>query len=156
MWHHLHRLSKVISSSLALYDMLIDLSRGDVILSSQGDVEISFVISKVKVDFSAIIEDEAFAMLCRSHGPGIDIHVAEVAVRSSFVAASCEHYGSILIEDTFSPMVFNSRPVEEAITPFPMPLMTPPDTRTYFMMVVERNEDYDAGLALARREERER
>jgi hypothetical protein len=52
-------------------------------------------------------------------------------------------------------MVFKSRPVDEAdygvsladtytgschrcipMTPFPMPLMTPPDTKTYFMLAV--------------------
>ena len=61
-----------------------------------------------------------------------------------------------MIEDTFNPIVFNSRPVEEAMTPLPMPLITPPDTRTYFMMAVERMEDYGAVLAVARREGRER
>lgn len=62
-------------------------------------------------------------------------------------------YGSILIAVTLRPVVFNSRPVEEAIeacqclfwigmdevnapiTPLPMPERTPPDTRMYFMTV---------------------
>jgi hypothetical protein len=36
---------------------------------------------------------------------------------------------------TRNPRVFSNNPVEEAITPFPMPLMTPPETRTYFIVV---------------------
>jgi hypothetical protein len=60
-------------------------------------------------------------------------------------------YGSILIAVTFNPVVLRSRPVEEAtstdsettgpgkdlgipITPFPIPLMTPPETRMYFVI----------------------
>jgi hypothetical protein len=61
-------------------------------------------------------------------------------------------YGSILIDETFNPIVLSSRPVDEAITPFPMPLMTPPDTRTYFMIAVEGVDEYGAVLAFARRE----
>ena len=51
------------------------------------------------------------------------------------VPASKFRYGSILIEATFNPIVFSKRPVEEAITPFPIPEMTPPDTSTYFILV---------------------
>ena len=61
-------------------------------------------------------------------------------------------YGSIFIDDTFNPIVLSSSPVDEAITPFPMPLMTPPETRTYFMMAIGEIEDYGAVLAIARRE----
>lgn len=81
------------------------------------------------------------------------------------VPASTFMYGSILMEETFRPIVLSSRPVEEAeraisrsscasfqghaerighcqclrvhhvpMTPFPMPLMTPPDTKTYFIL----------------------
>jgi hypothetical protein len=64
-------------------------------------------------------------------------------------------YGSIFIDDTFKPIVLSSRPVEEAITPFPMPLMTPPETRTYFMMAIIKIEEYGAVLAVARREGKE-
>ena len=56
---------------------------------------------------------------------------------------------------TFRPAVFNNKPVEEAMTtidwarqpagqyylvpmtPFPIPLTTPPDTRMYLVMVVQ-------------------
>lgn len=56
---------------------------------------------------------------------------------------------------TFSPVIFNRRPVDEAIcerfksraakiyhehkpmTPFPIPLTTPPETMMYFVMTIE-------------------
>jgi hypothetical protein len=63
-------------------------------------------------------------------------------------------YGSILIAVTFSPVIFKRRPVDEAMceefqtrklgrqscrlipmTPFPMPLTTPPETIMYFVMM---------------------
>jgi hypothetical protein len=68
------------------------------------------------------------------------------------VPASTFMYGSILMAVTFSPDIFKRRPVEEAIrefqtrvweerviglipiTPFPMPLTTPPETIMYFVM----------------------
>jgi len=37
---------------------------------------------------------------------------------------------------TFSPIVLSSKPVEDAMIPFPMPLIPPPDTSTYFMAAV--------------------
>jgi hypothetical protein len=35
---------------------------------------------------------------------------------------------------TRRPRVLRRRPVEEAMTPLPIPLMTPPETRTYFIL----------------------
>ena len=134
MRNYLHGLSKVVTPPLTLYDMLVNLAGCDVVLPSQCDVQVSFIVSQIEVNFSAVIEDKALSVLRGSHSSSIDIHIAEITVRSGFIRASCEHYGSILIEDTFKPIVFSSRPVDDAITPFPMPLMTPPDTRTYFMM----------------------
>lgn len=70
------------------------------------------------------------------------------------VPASTFMYGSILMAVTFSPVIFNRRPVDEAIcelnsglrrnvyghkpmTPFPIPLTTPPETMMYFVMTIE-------------------
>jgi hypothetical protein len=64
-------------------------------------------------------------------------------------------YGSILMAVTFSPVIFNRSPVDEAnarvsnsglrryayghkpITPFPIPLTTPPETMMYLVMTIE-------------------
>lgn len=42
-------------------------------------------------------------------------------------------YGSILIDVTLKLQAFISTPILDAVTPFPIPLMTPPLTRMYFM-----------------------
>ena len=46
--------------------------------------------------------------------------------------------GSILMDVTLRPHAFRMKPTLLAITPLPMPLMTPPETRMYFMLVPVR------------------
>lgn len=96
MGHHLHSTTKVVALPLALDNVLVDLARGDVVFSSQGDVKVPLVVAQVKVDFSAIVEDKHFPMpvhlsafiilalvfpvpwlyiLRGRHGSGVDIHV---------------------------------------------------------------------------------
>ena len=73
-------------------------------------------------------------------------------------------YGSILIAVTFSPVVFKSNPVDEAkkiislfgkenenlvpMTPFPIPLTTPPETSMNLVMVgqVSLRKEKSGGL----------
>lgn len=99
---HLNSLSKVVAAALLLDDLraiskeardrthivayvLVDLAGGDVVVASQGDGEVSLVVSKVQVDFGALrklsvhecrkeraweqtrLQDKAFAMLGRGH-----------------------------------------------------------------------------------------
>lgn len=42
--------------------MLVDLASSDIAFASEGDIEVAFVIAKVEVDFSTIVEDKDFAM----------------------------------------------------------------------------------------------
>ena len=62
MRDNLYRLPKVISTTLALDDVLVDLTGCDVVLAGESDVKISLVVPEVEVDFTAVIEDEAFSM----------------------------------------------------------------------------------------------
>ena len=62
MRNNLDCLAEIIASSFSFYDMLIHLASRDTVLSSQGDVEVSFVVSKIKVDFAAIVKYEAFSV----------------------------------------------------------------------------------------------
>jgi hypothetical protein len=48
------------------------------------------------------------------------------------VPASTFRYGSILMAVGRRFSIFNSTPMEDAVTPFPMPEMTPPVTTMYF------------------------
>lgn len=38
--------------------MLVDLSGGDVVIASERDVEVSFVVSKIQIHLSTIVEDK--------------------------------------------------------------------------------------------------
>lgn len=58
----LHGFAQVVTSPLFLYHMLIDLASRDVIVSSQGNVQVSFVVSEVEVDFTTVVEDKALAV----------------------------------------------------------------------------------------------
>jgi hypothetical protein len=96
MWHNLNGFSKIIAPTLTLDDVLVYLPRCDVVLACQGDVEVAFVVSEVKIDFSAVVEDKDFTVPGRtqlapfqtdscasaveyalggSHGSGIDVHI---------------------------------------------------------------------------------
>lgn len=60
--HYLHRLAQIVSFTFALNDMLIYFARSNVIVTCQGYVEVAFVVAEVEVDFTAVGENEYFAM----------------------------------------------------------------------------------------------
>lgn len=62
MRYDLHSTPQIVTPSLSLDDVLVDLAGGDVIFSSQGDVQVPLVVAQVKVDLSAIIENKDLAM----------------------------------------------------------------------------------------------
>lgn len=167
--HHLHSTAKVVTSSLSLDDVQVDLAGGDVIFSSQCYVQVPLVVAQVEVDFSAVVEDENLPM-------PVDFLVLIVLPLplllngctysvGAMVPASTFMYGSTLIEETccacqprnlhrmqrytrfhrqpiFNPMVLSSRPVEEAITPFPMPLITPEKRSERYESAEREGETY--------------
>lgn len=105
MRYYLDSLSEIVAATLALNDVLVDLASGDVVLASEGNIEVSLVVSEVEVDFSTVIEDKDFTVsdvvsrrlgqtaisqtpiriprpehekehsLRRGHSPSIDIHI---------------------------------------------------------------------------------
>ena len=62
MRHNLHCTSEVVATTLALYDVLVDLASCNVVLARQRDVEIALVVPEIEVDLTAIVKDEDFAM----------------------------------------------------------------------------------------------
>lgn len=60
--NYLYCVTKVVASSLLLDDMLVDFACRDVVVSSQGDVQVSLVVAQVQVDFTTIVKNEAFTM----------------------------------------------------------------------------------------------
>lgn len=51
------------------------------------------------------------------------------------VPASMLIYGSIFMDVTSKPQDLSSVPKEEAMTPLPTPLITPPVTKMYFILI---------------------
>ena len=58
----LHCFTQVVALALALDDVLVDFARGDVVVAGQSDVEVALVVAEIEVDFTAVGEDEDFAM----------------------------------------------------------------------------------------------
>lgn len=53
---------------------------------------------------------------------------------------------------TFNPIVFNNNPVDDAIMPLPTPDITPPTTRTYFILPWDCRDDAVDGWGGFRRQ----
>lgn len=62
MRDNLHGLAEIIALSLAFDDVLVYLAGCDIVVASQCDVEVSLVVAEIEVDFTAVGEDENFAM----------------------------------------------------------------------------------------------
>ena len=104
MRDNLDSLSQVVASPLTLNYVLIDLTCCDIVLPCEGDVEVSFVISEVEIDFSAVVEDKDFTVPGRpssaSFKPTRTFIKDEAYSVGAIVPASTFMYGSILIEET--------------------------------------------------------
>lgn len=61
---------KLVSKThLALNDMLVNLSRRDVVLASKSNVEVTLVVSEIQIDLSSVVENEDLSVpiiLCQS------------------------------------------------------------------------------------------
>ena len=57
----MNSLSEVVASTLFVDDGLIDFSGRDVVVLVESDIEKSFVVSQIQVNFAAIIQHEHFA-----------------------------------------------------------------------------------------------
>lgn len=95
MRNDLHSAAEVVTSSLLLNDMLIDLAGRDVVLARERDVQVAFVVAEIEINFAAVVENEDFAVsdkvlrqscppsfcsearhiLSRRHGSRINVHV---------------------------------------------------------------------------------
>lgn len=113
VWNDLNCSAQVVTLPLFLYHMLVDLASCDVVVACQGNIQVSFVVSEVEVDLSAVVEDEALpvpavwlerssasgdetTVLHRRHGPCIDIEVWVDLDRSDVLIVSVRR--NILID----------------------------------------------------------
>lgn len=73
--YHLNGLAKVVAAALLFNDITVDLSGGDVVFSGEGNIEESFIVSEVKVNFTAVIQDKHFTMVKRTEGACINVQI---------------------------------------------------------------------------------
>lgn len=78
----LHCFPEVITSPLLVNDLLVDLSRCDVVVPVQRDIQESLVVAQVQVHLPAIIEHEDFPMLVGWEGACINVYVGVYLDRS--------------------------------------------------------------------------
>lgn len=129
----------VLLSYLALDHAAVHLAGRNVVVPRELHVQKTFVIAEIQINFSAVFENKDLAcsiMPKREPEAAIDSRPRSPWSSGLRVPASMFKYGSILIDVTRRPCVLSSRPVEEAMTPFPMPEMTPPVTRMYFVGIL--------------------
>ena len=67
--------SEVISTAFALDDARVDLARGQIVVTTQADVEESLVVAEVQIDLTPIVKDEDFAVLEGTHGARIAVQI---------------------------------------------------------------------------------
>lgn len=100
---------------LLLDYLTVDLSGRDVVVPRQSYVEVTLVVSEVKIHLATIVEDIDLAYdrvlkarRLRNSGRLVPCSLGRMVPASMFM------YGSILIAVTFSPVVLSSKPVEDA------------------------------------------
>ncbi len=82
MWNDLDGASEVVAATLLLDNVLVNLSGGDVVLAGKGDVQVTLVVSEIKIDFSAVVEDEALP---------VPVLLSDSVLRYLLRSVSCSH-----------------------------------------------------------------
>ena len=73
--HNLHRLTEVVTATLLLDDLSVDLACGDIIVARQRDIQVTLIISQIQVDLATIVQHKHLTVLCRCHGTRVNVHV---------------------------------------------------------------------------------
>ena len=81
---HLDGLAEIVTAALALNDLLVDATAGEVVGPGEVGVGVALVVAKVEVGFGTIVGDEDFPVLVGTHGPGIDIEIGVELLESYF------------------------------------------------------------------------
>jgi hypothetical protein len=89
--NHLHGLAQVVPAALLLEHVAVDLAGSDIAVAAGLAAQEAFVVPKIEVCLGAILGDEHFAMLERTHGPGIDVDVRVELDHADLEAARLEN-----------------------------------------------------------------
>ncbi len=117
--HDLDRLAEVVALSFLLNDLAIDLAGGDVVVTAEGDIEVSFVVTEVEIGLSSIVKNVDLTVLGGRHGTGIDVHVRIDLDGSNTKAEGLEKKTGGRGDNTLADTE-----------------MTPPLTTMYFMLLI--------------------
>ena len=71
----LHGRAQVVAAALLGDDALVNAAGGEITVASGGGADEALVMPKIEVGLGAIRGDEDFAVLKRTHGPGIHVDV---------------------------------------------------------------------------------
>jgi hypothetical protein len=77
MWDNLNSSSQVVTSTLLLDDVLVDLSGGDVVLAGESDVQVTFIVTQIQIDLATVVEDKALSVPRKTSIslPGLSVYV---------------------------------------------------------------------------------
>ena len=87
MRDHLHRRAEKLAVTLLGDQLLIDASRGDVVLPVGVAAGEAFVMAEIEVGFGAVVGDEHFAVLGRAHRARVDVEIGVELAQADRIAA---------------------------------------------------------------------
>ena len=135
MRNHLHRRAEVIAAPFLLDDGVVDLAGGAVVALAHRRLHEALVMAEVEIGLRAVVGDEHFAMLRRTHRAGIHIDVgihlehrdlepARLEQRAErrggqALAERRDHAAGYENKFCFSPLHAESLPILNELTPKP-------------------------------------
>ena len=75
MRHNLHSLTEVVTTTLLLDDLSVDLASRDIIVARQRDIQVALIVSQIQVDLATIVQHKHLTVFCRCHGTRVNVHV---------------------------------------------------------------------------------
>lgn len=75
VWYDLDSLSEVVTATFLFNDFGVNFASGDVVITTESDVEVSLVVAQVEICFTAIVENIDFSVFCGCHCSCINVHV---------------------------------------------------------------------------------
>lgn len=100
--NHLNRLAQIVALSLLADHLLIDLASGDVVVAVKSDIEESFVVAEIEIDFAAIVQNKYLAMLERRKSAGVDIEIGINLDACDLESAVLEQTANARSDDSFT------------------------------------------------------
>ena len=75
MWHHLNRLTQIVSATLAVDDGFVDTPRSDRVVACGVNAGKPLIVAQIQVSFHTVNRHVAFAVLIRVQRPRVDVDI---------------------------------------------------------------------------------